>query len=201
MHTDTLPLLAAEIMLGRHSHDALSGRRVFSTAKAVGVGRRRRPGAGGRGAVAMGRPCAAGMSASCPPIRWPVTAAGWRWPRRTAGAVGLAAAGHRRHVRVSRHAAAGRGRTDAGGRGRRPRAVVRQPGIDLDSHVHPALHGPPRRRLPGIGRQILLPQHSRLGHAALRLSFLYGTTGSTQLSVSAGVGRSGGRAGDASSRL
>ena len=95
-----------------------------------------------------------------------------RWLALAVGAVlvlmSLAAAGRRRHRRVPRHAPAGHCRADARGRGGRPGAAVRRPGVDLHSHLHPALPGPPRRRLPGSGGQVLLPQRAGLGHVPLR---------------------------------
>ena len=89
--------------------------------------------------------------------------------RRAVGAADFPPLEHRRHFRIRRFAAADHRRADARGRRGRSGPAVRRPGADLDPHLHAALSRPARCSVPGVGREILLPQRAGLGDPALRV--------------------------------
>ena len=166
MHTEPLALSAEIVLLLRPWRSTWPAR----------CSRRRGCGPGWPAADWCWRPpaCGAGRRGRTPAARSladPLALYG-RWLALALGAVLVLLTwrplAHRRHRRIPRLAAAGRRRPDARGRGRRPGAAVRRPGTDLHPHLHPALPRPPRRRLPGSGGQVLLPQHAGLGHVPLR---------------------------------
>ena len=181
----------------RDGRGDLPGRSDLRGAATLGVAGRRRIGALGRGLVAAGRhggPRRTRPGRSAGPLR-PLASTG-----RRGGALvdELAAAGRRRHRRIPRHAPAGDHRGDALRRSGRSGAPVRQLGADLHSHLYPPLPGTPRRRLPGSGGQILLPQHTGLGHLPLRTELPLRDLGChAMVGHPPGAGRSAGAGGPA----